>query len=261
MNLNIGSFTDDQLLNLINSTITEETDFKEADMTGGYVQSTATHKSKIVAYKINLLFGYDKNKNSRQHQKEISMDSYFIWAKAILLKTQSLIISTTGQELDEMNRRMNKTSKKEKNSNGNGNGNGYVVVGSERTTNSTSVVLPTKAEASAIKVAEYLLSKIRASNPKFKQPNISIWAKDIDKAIRLDHRTEDELTGCIDWIYSEQGDFWQSNILSGKKLREKFDTMQAQSRSKSKKNTTMVDKIYDAGMTAKDMVKEMEKRA
>jgi hypothetical protein len=80
---------------------------------------------------------------------------------------------------------------------------------------------------SGYKVANYLLDKILLWKPNFKKPNIDDWAKDIDRAIRLDHRTEQELIDCIDWIYSPKGDWWRPNILSCKKLREKFDIMDA----------------------------------
>ncbi len=259
--MQIDSFTDEQLLNFINTTILEETDFNTNQITGGYVQATTSYKNKFVTYKVTFLFGYDKNKNSRQHQKEISRDVYFIWCKAMLLKTLSLIIDNTGSELNEMNRRMNKKSEKDEKGNGKGIGKGVLVVGRGRTTSSTTIVLPSETEIIALKVSEYLLAKIITNNPKFKQPNLQTWAKDIDRAIRIDHRTEQELIGCIDWIYTDSGSFWEPNILSGKKLREKFDTMQAQSRSKSKKSETMVDKIYDSGLTAQEVIKQMEMNA
>jgi len=80
----------------------------------------------------------------------------------------------------------------------------------------------------SLEVAEYLLNKILSFKPNFKQPNLNTWAKDIDKAMRLDKRTKQELIACIDWIYTKEGSFWTPNILSGKKLREKFDIMEAQ---------------------------------
>ena len=80
----------------------------------------------------------------------------------------------------------------------------------------------------SIRLANYLLQHIIRVNPTFKQPNINTWAKDIDLAIRIDGRTVEELTRCIEWIYTNKGAFWQKNILSGKKLREKFDTMNMQ---------------------------------
>jgi len=91
-------------------------------------------------------------------------------------------------------------------------------------------------------IADYLLWKIKQSKPNFKQPNMQIWASDIDKAIRIDNRTKDELIGCINWMYStKKGEFWVSNILSGKKLREKFDTMESQMmRSREHKSAKVV---------------------
>jgi hypothetical protein len=72
-------------------------------------------------------------------------------------------------------------------------------------------------------VANYLESKIMTLHPKSKR-NTDSWLKDIDKAIRLDGRTKTELITIIDWIYTD-GTFWQSNILSGKKLRDQYDHM------------------------------------
>ncbi len=108
-------------------------------------------------------------------------------------------------------------------------------------------------------VADYLLSKILTEKPNFKKPNIQTWAKDIDRAMRIDHRTEQELIGCIDWIYSA-GSFWVPNILSGRKLREKFDTMESQMTTRNKKSETPVDKIYNSGLTAQEVIREMENR-
>ena len=113
---------------------------------------------------------------------------------------------------------------------------------------------------SGIKVSEYLLNKILINKPNFKNPNLQTWSKDIDLAIRLDNRTERELIGCIDWIYTDKGSFWIPNILSAKKLREKFDTMEAQMINKKQESDTIVDKLYGNGMSAQDAIKEMEKR-
>jgi len=86
-----------------------------------------------------------------------------------------------------------------------------------------------KSKKDAEDVANYLLEHILSFKPNIKQPNLSVWVKDIEKAIRIDKRTKEELVACIDWIYnSKQGNFWIPNILSGKKLRDKFDTMEAQ---------------------------------
>jgi len=52
------------------------------------------------------------------------------------------------------------------------------------------------------------------------------WAKDIDKLHRLDGHPWDRIAAVAAW--SQADPFWQANILSGAKLREKFDQLQAQ---------------------------------
>jgi hypothetical protein len=74
-----------------------------------------------------------------------------------------------------------------------------------------------------ISLSNLLLDLIIFRNPKHKKPNLQNWALHIDKAIRLDGRTPDELRAAIEWSQSDS--FWQSNILSTKKLREKYDQL------------------------------------
>lgn len=82
----------------------------------------------------------------------------------------------------------------------------------------------TESQKDASDVSLYLENKVRSNNPKARI-NITTWSKDIDLAIRIDKRTKSELIDCINWIYTDAGSFWQANILSGKKLREKYDTI------------------------------------
>jgi len=76
-------------------------------------------------------------------------------------------------------------------------------------------------------IAEYLYNKILSINSNHKKPNLMSWAKDIDLMIRIDKRTEEQIKYIIDWLYTGSKDalFWQKNILSTKKLREKFDAL------------------------------------
>ena len=77
-------------------------------------------------------------------------------------------------------------------------------------TNTNTKVIP-------LKIAQHLLKKIIQVKPNFVSPSFNKWVDDIDKAIRLDHRTENQLVGCIDWIYStDKGSFWIPNIQSCK---------------------------------------------
>ncbi len=83
----------------------------------------------------------------------------------------------------------------------------------------------------AIDVARHLLNNLVASVPNYKKPSeaaLMKWARDIDRAIRIDKRTKSQLIEAIDWIHSGTGTFWISNIMSGKKLREQFDKITAQ---------------------------------
>ena len=95
----------------------------------------------------------------------------------------------------------------------------------------------TETEISAKKIAFYLAKKIKEH---INTSNLSpeSWESDIDKALRIDNRTEDELLSIIDWIYSPTGSFWRANILSGKKLRMKYDQMCMQSQG-SRKNRVL----------------------
>ena len=82
---------------------------------------------------------------------------------------------------------------------------------------------PTSTE---IGLSQLLFSLILNRNPKHKKPNLQKWAIHIDKAMRIDRRSESELRAVIEW---SQGDsFWQNNILSTEKLRKHFDKLYMQ---------------------------------
>lgn len=105
-----------------------------------------------------------------------------------------------------------------------------------------------------------MLQKIKTKHPNFKNPNLDVWSKDINLAIKVDGRTADELEQCIDWIYSQIGAaFWQKNILSGAKLRKNFDTMfmQAQASQSKMKTQNVVDNLYGSGYTATQVLTAM----
>lgn len=74
-------------------------------------------------------------------------------------------------------------------------------------------------------LATLLMTEHRKTDDKFligkERDTLQRWAADIDKLIRLDKRTHDEIRRVILWCQSP-GCFWVSNILSGAKLREKF---------------------------------------
>ena len=92
----------------------------------------------------------------------------------------------------------------------------------------------TESELSAVRVAHYLHKKLIEETPEVKA-NPDSWVKDIERCIRIDGRSEKDLISIIDWMHT--GDkFWVANIQSGKKLREKYNTLIAQKRQRSSMN-------------------------
>ena len=57
-------------------------------------------------------------------------------------------------------------------------------------------------------------------NFNIKKPNLQTWATHIDKIIRIDGRSAEEVKRVIDW--SQQDDFWKQNIRSTTKLRKHY---------------------------------------
>lgn len=54
------------------------------------------------------------------------------------------------------------------------------------------------------------------------------WARDIDLALRVDGRSPEQLRAVIDYVHRSSETFWRANVLSGKKLRAKFDAIAIQ---------------------------------
>jgi len=78
--------------------------------------------------------------------------------------------------------------------------------------------------------AKYLFELIKGNNPKQKEPNFDSWANEFRLMRERDNREAQEIKDVIDWCQADP--FWQGNILSPKKLREKFDQLTIQMNSK-----------------------------
>ena len=74
-------------------------------------------------------------------------------------------------------------------------------------------------------LARFLEKCIAENNPKFPQNESQRqrWAKDFDLMIRRDKIDADDIAEVIDWCQNDS--FWRSNILSGKKVREKYQQL------------------------------------
>lgn len=79
------------------------------------------------------------------------------------------------------------------------------------------------SDSNEIRLSNLLFSKILLRNPEHKHPDIQKWAKYIDYMIRLDFRDPQKIANVIDWAQNDS--FWQNNILSTAKLRDKFDDL------------------------------------
>jgi len=80
----------------------------------------------------------------------------------------------------------------------------------------------------SFELANHLVGAILKNNPNFKNSPETLkgWAEDIEKMLRLDGRSVEDSRAVID--FAQKSSFWRSNILSGAKLREKFDTLYMQ---------------------------------
>ncbi len=102
------------------------------------------------------------------------------------------------------------------------------------------------------RLSDYLRKHILKNYPNTKVPEtlnkMQTWAVHIDRMIRLDNREVEDIRAVID--FSQKDTFWQANILSTKKLREKFDTLLIQSQTTAKKShkATGRDKSKEAIM-------------
>ena len=88
-------------------------------------------------------------------------------------------------------------------------------------------------------LSKLLIQEIRNNLPTFKEPNLDSWANHVSRMRRLDKRTPEQIEYLIKWC--QQDSFWQGNILSTQKLREKFDTLTAQVKRNNSNNLTIIE--------------------
>ena len=103
------TFTDEQLLSLVNNTIRTKTEHNISEFTGGSVQITTTNNHQLMKYKVSLFFGY-KQKNPIARTIDISDSLVSIWMDAIMLKCKAMQVSNNGMDYSELNALMNNLS-------------------------------------------------------------------------------------------------------------------------------------------------------
>ncbi|WP_340608055.1 replication protein [Xenorhabdus bharatensis] len=87
--------------------------------------------------------------------------------------------------------------------------------------------------AEDLTAAEWIFQKVLIAKPNAKQPNWAAWANDIRLMRQSDNRTHAEICHLFKW--ANRDPFWYCNILSPAKLREKWDTLEAQSTQQNRK--------------------------
>lgn len=78
--------------------------------------------------------------------------------------------------------------------------------------------------------AEYIAKRILKERPDYKELQgkkyekaLQRWADDIEKIFRIDKRDFEEFKDVL--YFSQTDEFWKSNIMSGQKLRDKYDQL------------------------------------
>lgn len=81
-------------------------------------------------------------------------------------------------------------------------------------------------------MAKDMFARIQKLNPNHKQPNFEAWANDIRLLSERDGKSHPEIIELFEW--ANQDRFWQANILSPRKLREKWDVLVLQRNRQAK---------------------------
>lgn len=96
----------------------------------------------------------------------------------------------------------------------------------------------TKVEPSpeALMLSKLLLDCILINNPQhsYTPATVPRWAEDIDKIMRIDNYSYQQVETVIKWAQHDQ--FWHANILSGSKLRKQFNHLVMKVRSNYRQN-------------------------
>lgn len=98
------------------------------------------------------------------------------------------------------------------------------------------------------------MSLIRQRNQNFKQPDLQKWASHVDKMIRIDKRTPEDLEKVIQWCQTDT--FWQNNIFETMatlhERNQPIDLMNLRYCLKETDTLNTVDNVYLA--TLEDVV-------
>jgi len=132
---------------------------------------------------------------------------------------------------------------------GKGEGKGKEGKGKEgeREESRDAPVTENKFSAADLETAEWIYERLKTINPNHKPPSFPSWASDIRLMRERDSRKDEDIRAIFAWANADQ--FWQANILSPKKLREKWDTLILQ-KNRRPVNRPETPEEIDARLTA-----------
>lgn len=102
----------------------------------------------------------------------------------------------------------------------------------------------------AVYLATVLQSLIVGRKPNYRKVDLTPWAAEMDKIIRIDRRTPEQLEEVIRWC--QQDSFWQNNILSPSKLRKQLDRLELQMAKDYHWNSNKLRRTVQTGPSVKD---------
>ena len=107
--------------------------------------------------------------------------------------------------------------------------------------------------------AERMLKSIRHVQPDFKQPNLESWASVICLMREEDNRDYHDMAEI--WTFARGDPFWQTNILSAKSFRNKFDRLKAKKYSQGNHHGSPVNQQVNNSAPARVRAATAEKQA
>ena len=133
----------------------------------------------------------------------------------------------------------------------------------ESTEKKESTELGIKITDENILFSMFFYKRIKILNKNCLEPNWSNWSDTIRIMREKDNRTCEQIEAVFIW--ANQDDFWKSNILSPRSLREKFDVLETKMINPNKKTTQLskeyIDKHANVGETYDEARKRLERKS
>lgn len=97
----MNKYTNEQLIQVIDTLITNNTEYPKEDFTGGSIGVTLVNNATLLKYKFTMYFGF-KNKNAISKVIEVDKNIYNILVDALEVKTKSLLNSSSKLSLNDI---------------------------------------------------------------------------------------------------------------------------------------------------------------